>query len=345
MDYCPPSSHIIHSSFGHEVLREINSLSSKISPANLMLPIFVTNSHPDAIEAITSLPGVNRYGINKVIDFLSPLVQKGLRSVLIFGVDVKSAKDECATSADLPGGPTIEAIKTIKRDLPQLLIAADVCLCPFSSTGHCSVFNDEGRMDNQRSIDRLANIAVSYAQAGADVIAPSDMMDGRIGAIKNLLTKYDFGSSVSVLSYSAKFCSSFYGPFRDAAGSAPQFGDRRNYQLPPGSSQLALRCTSRDVAEGADMLMVKPAGAYLDIISKVKTQHPDFPLAAYQVSGEYAILYHGAKAGAVDLRRAVMESILGIRRAGADIVISYYTPQVLEWLDQDEKQKRHLKSV
>jgi len=335
----------VHSSFGHEVLREINSLDAKVTPANLMLPIFVTNSNPDAVEEIGSLPGVKRYGINEIVNFLTPLVQKGLRTVLLFGVDVKSEKDECASSADALGGPTIRAIQVIKSELPQLLIAADVCLCPFSSTGHCSVFTPEGKMDNQRSIARLAEIALAYAKAGADVIAPSDMMDGRIGAIKSLLTKHGFGSSVSVLSYSAKFCSSFYGPFRDAAGSAPQFGDRRNYQLPPASQSLAFRCTTRDVAEGADMLMVKPAGAYLDIIAKVKQQHPNHPLAAYQVSGEYAVLYHGAKAGAVDLRRAVMESIIGIRRAGADLVITYYTPQVLQWLDDEEKMRRHLKST
>jgi len=283
MSFIPPASHIIHSAFGHEVLREINTLGAKLTPQNFMLPVFVTNSNPDAVEPIVSLPGVNRYGINKVTDFLSPLVQKGLRSVLIFGVDVSSVKDECASSADLPGGPTMRAIAVIKQELPQLLVAADVCLCPFSSTGHCSVFNDDGKMNNQLSINRLAEISLSYAKAGADVIAPSDMMDGRIGSIKTLLTKHGYGSSVSVLSYSAKFCSAFYGPFRDAAGSAPKFGDRRNYQLPPGSDNLAIRCTDRDVNEGTDMLMVKPAGAYLDIISKVKTKHPNYPLAAYQV--------------------------------------------------------------
>ena len=286
MSYIPPSSHILHSSFGHEVLREINTLPAKLSPANFMLPIFVTNSNPDAIEEIGSLPGVNRYGVNQVVDFLEPLVEKGLRSILIFGVDVKSLKDECASAADAEGGPTMRAISIIKEELPQLLVVADVCLCPFSASGHCSIFNENGKMDNQKSINRLAEISLSYAKAGADVIAPSDMMDGRIGAIKSLLSKHGYGSSVSVLSYSAKFCSAFYGPFRDAAGSAPKFGDRRNYQLPPGSHNLALRCTDRDVSEGTDMLMVKPAGAYLDIIAKVKAQHPNYPLAAYQVSSD-----------------------------------------------------------
>jgi len=261
--YRPDPSRIIHSSFGHEVLREIHSQPSQINPSNLMLPLFVTNSDPDAIEDIGALPGVSRFGINKVLDFVQDLVMKGLRSVLIFGVDVKTPKDEVGSSAMLESGPCIQAIKLLKSHLPQLLIAADVCLCPYSNTGHCSVFTKEGHMDNQSSIDQLATIAAAYAKAGADVIAPSDMMDGRIGAIKAKLTQEGFGSRVSVLSYSAKFCSSFYGPFRDAAGSAPQFGDRRNYQLPPPSRSLALRCTDRDVAEGADMLMVKPAGAYL----------------------------------------------------------------------------------
>jgi len=263
--------------------------------------------------------------------------------VIIFGVDVKSPKDGRGSSAELESGPCIEAIKLLKSAVPQLLIAADVCLCPYADTGHCGVFDKDGHMINQESIDRLGEIALSYAKAGADVIAPSDMMDGRIGSIKAYLTANGFGSRVSVLSYSAKFCSAYYGPFRDAAGSAPSFGDRRNYQLPPPSRHLAMRCTDRDVAEGADMLMVKPAGAYLDIIRDVKNRHPHYPLYAYQVSGEYAMLYRGAEAGVVDLKRAVQEATMAIRRAGADVIISYYTPKLLEWMDQDEMARRKLK--
>jgi porphobilinogen synthase len=343
--YRPDPARVIHSSFGHEVLREIHSQHASISPSNLMLPLFITNSSPDAIEEIGSLKGVCRYGINKILDFVEPLVSGlGLRSVLIFGVDVHSPKDGRGSAALLEDGPCIQAIKLLKAALPQLLIAADVCLCPYSNTGHCSIFTDEGHMDNQSSIEQLADIALAYANAGADVIAPSDMMDGRIGAIKARLTKSGFGSRVSVLSYSAKFCSGFYGPFRDAAGSAPKFGDRRNYQLPPPSRSLALRCVDRDVAEGADMLMVKPAGSYLDIIRDVKNRHPEYPLAAYQVSGEYAMLMKSADAGIIDLKRGVFEAVQSIRRAGCDIVISYFTPKILHWIDQDEKEKRKLKN-
>ena len=203
-----------------------------------MLPLFVTNSSPDAREEISSLPGVYRFGIKSLLPFVQDLVIKGLRSVIIFGVDVHSPKDSRGSSAENTTGPCIEAIQLLKANLPQLLVAADVCLCPYSDTGHCGVFDKEGHMINQASIERLGDISVAYAKAGADIIAPSDMMDGRIGMIKAKLTEAGFGSRVSVLSYSAKFCSAYYGPFRDAAGSAPSFGDRRNYQLPPPSRSL-----------------------------------------------------------------------------------------------------------
>ena len=206
-----------------------------------MLPLFVTNSSVDAKEEIGSLPGVFRFGLNQLLPFVSDLVMKGLRQVIIFGVDVNSPKDGRASAAEDPAGPTIQAIQLLKRELPQLLVAADVCLCPYASTGHCGVFDDTGHMINQDSIERLADMALAYAEAGADVIAPSDMMDGRIGAIKTRLTQAGLGSRVSVLSYSAKFCSAYYGPFRDAAGSAPSFGDRRNYQLPPAGRDLGKR--------------------------------------------------------------------------------------------------------
>jgi len=204
--YEPPVGHILHSSFGHGVLRELSAFESKISPVNLMLPLFVTNSSPDALEPINALPGVSRYGVNNVLPFLSQQVEKGLRSIIIFGVDVKNTKDKVGSSADNERGPTIEAIKIIKAKYPQLWVAADVCICPFSETGHCAIFED-GDMDNQKSINRLAEIAGNYALAGADCVAPSDMMDGRIGAIKNKLRELKLGSRVAVMSYSAKFCS------------------------------------------------------------------------------------------------------------------------------------------
>jgi porphobilinogen synthase len=191
---------------------------------------------------------------------------------------------------------------------------------------------DDGTINNEASISRLAEVAVAYAKAGCQVIAPSDMMDGRVGAIKQSLKVAGLGGSISVLSYSAKFASGLYGPFRDAAKSAPAFGDRRCYQLPPGSAGLALRAVERDVREGADMLMVKPGMIYLDIVRQIKDKFPEYPLAIYQVSGEYAMFWHAAKAGAIDLQRVVMETIASMRRAGVDIIITYYTPKILDWL-------------
>lgn len=220
----------------------------------------------------------------------------------------------------------------LRQWFPDLLIAADVCLCPYTCHGHCGILYEDGTLNNEASIARLAEISVSYAKAGCQIIAPSDMMDGRIGAIKKALAETGYGSKVSVMSYSAKFASSFYGPFRDAAKSAPSFGDRRCYQLPPGSSGLAERAVDRDVQEGADILMVKPGLAYLDIVKSIKTKYPTHPMAIYQVSGEYAMLYHGAKAGAFNLQTTLLEVLSCMRRAGADILISYYTPQLLDWL-------------
>ncbi|KAL5011513.1 hypothetical protein ScPMuIL_010064 [Solemya velum] len=287
----------------------------------------------DAFQPIASMPGQARYGINKLKATLKPLVEKGLKCVLIFGVPEKLPKDNNGSSADTQNTPAVLAIRRLREWFPDLVIAADVCLCPYTCHGHCGILYEDGTINNIASIQRLGEIAVAYAKAGAHIIAPSDMMDGRVGAIKKAFLKEGIGNQVSVMSYSAKFASNFYGPFRDAAKSAPAFGDRRKYQLPPGSGGLAERAVDRDVEEGADMLMVKPGMAYLDIVKQVKTKYPTHPLAIYQVSGEYAMLYHGAKAGAFDLRNTLMEVLTGMRRAGADIIITYYTPQILEWLN------------
>uniref|UniRef100_A0A8C3QDQ2 Delta-aminolevulinic acid dehydratase n=1 Tax=Geospiza parvula TaxID=87175 RepID=A0A8C3QDQ2_GEOPR len=294
---------VLHSGYFHPVLRSWQCTATTFDASNLIYPIFVTDS-PDAVERIPSLPGQARYGVNKLEGMLQPLVEDGLKCVLIFGVPSKVHKDERGSAADAEGTPAIQAIRKIHSTFPELLIACDVCLCPYTSHGHC----------------------------GCHIVAPSDMMDGRIAAIKQALISNDLGNKVSVMSYSAKFASCFYGPFRDAALSKPAFGDRRCYQLPPGARGLALRAVDRDVREGADTLMVKPGMPYLDLVRDVKARHPTHPLAVYHVSGEFAMLWHGAQAGAFSLEAAVQEAITAFRRAGADIIITYFTPQLLRWL-------------
>ncbi|KAL4219157.1 hypothetical protein ACF0H5_021739 [Mactra antiquata] len=324
---------ILHSGYHHPVLRSWQTINTNITAENLIYPVFVTDDD-DAVQEIGSMPGQARYGINKLREALKPHVEKGLKTVLIFGVPSNIPKDNNGTAADLPTTPTMMAIRMLRQWFPSLLIAADVCLCPYTCHGHCGVLYEDGTLNNEASIARLAEISVNYAKEGCHIIAPSDMMDGRIGAIKKSLAESGYGSKVSVMSYSAKFASSFYGPFRDAAKSAPSFGDRRCYQLPPGSSGLAERAVDRDVQEGADILMVKPGLAYLDVVKSMKTKYPTHPMAIYQVSGEYAMLYHGAKAGAFNLQTTLLEVLSSMRRAGADIIISYFTPQLLEWLSE-----------
>lgn len=324
----------LHSGYHHEVVRNWQSANTSVSCSQLVYPIFVTDDE-NAKEEIASLPNQFRYGVNTVIEALRPVVDIGLKSVLLFGVPYKLAKDERGSSADAPGTPVIVAIQRLREAFPQLLIICDVCLCAYTDHGHCGILYKDGTINNEASIQRLAEVAFSYAKAGSHVVAPSDMMDGRVGAIKKRLMASELGSKVAVLSYSAKFASGFYGPFRDAAKSKMAFGDRRCYQLPPGSHGLALRAVSRDVEEGADMLMVKPGLAYLDIVRQVKDKYPEYPLAIYQVSGEYAMLWHGAAAGAFDLKGVLLETLTSMRRAGADVIISYFTPMVLSWLRAD----------
>ncbi|XP_033108188.1 delta-aminolevulinic acid dehydratase-like [Anneissia japonica] len=289
----------------------------------------------DAVEPIASLPGQARYGVEKLQEALKPLVRKGLKAVLLFGVPSNLPKDARGSHADSDCTPVIAGIRRLRAAFPDLLIVCDVCLCPYTDHGHCGILYEDGTINNEASIKRLAEVALAYAQAGCQVLAPSDMMDGRVRAIKDKLHENNLGGKVSVLSYSAKFASSFYGPFREAAKSAPAFGDRRCYQLPPGSRGLAARAVDRDVAEGADFLMVKPGMPYLDIVRQTKDKYPNIPLAVYQVSGEYAMLYHGSQAGAFQLKTVVMESLTAMRRAGADLIISYYTPQLLGWLQPE----------
>jgi porphobilinogen synthase len=302
----------------------------------LIYPLFIIDDD-DAKKPINSMPEQYQLGVNQIAPFLEPLVKKGLRSVLLFGVLTKEGrKDEQASWADNDEGPVQRAIKLIKSKFPEVYVVTDVCLCAYTAHGHCGVFSkvecrENPDIDNDKSVARLAEMALSHAKAGADMVAPSDMMDGRIGAIKKALAGAGLSRRVSVMSYSAKFASCMYGPFRDAAHSAPSFGDRRTYQLPSGSSGLAIRALLRDIDEGADFLMVKPGLPYLDIIKEAK-ERSHVPISVYQVSGEYAMLWHAAAAGSFDLKTAVMESLTCLRRAGADIIISYYTPRLLDWL-------------
>ncbi|OQV22488.1 Delta-aminolevulinic acid dehydratase [Hypsibius exemplaris] len=332
---------ILHSGYSHSVLREWQSSSVNLTAANIMYPIFVTDNADD-VEEIGSMKGIFRMGVNRVVALLRPLVQKGLKSILIFGVLAKHLKDDMGSGANSPSNPVTAAVRLLRLAFPQLVIACDVCLCPYTDHGHCGILRSDGVIDNDASIFRLAEISLAYAEAGAHIIAPSDMMDCRVGAIKRILRDNNFGNTVSVLSYSAKFASSFYGPFRDAAQSAPSFGDRRAYQLPSASRGLALRATDRDVEEGADMLMVKPGLPYLDIVRDVKVTHPHHPLFVYQVSGEYVMLRAAAESGAFDLKLALLEILHSMRRAGADVVITYFAPEILDWLNDSLESTRCL---
>jgi porphobilinogen synthase len=323
------NTHRLHPGYGHAVLRAWQGEGAP-QPERLVYPVFVAD-RPRAKESIDALPGLHRWGVRRLREALKPAVRDGLRAVLVFGVP-DSGKDARGAGADRSDAPVPRAIEELRAAFPDLLVIADVCLCAYTDHGHCGVLRADGTIDNAASVERLAEIAAAYARAGAQVVAPSDMMDGRVAAIRAALDAGG-GERAAILSYAAKFASCFYGPFREAAKSHPARGDRRAYQLPPGARGLALRAVDRDVAEGADFVMVKPAGPYMDLIRDVRNR-VSVPIATYQVSGEYAMLRHAAAAGAFELRAAVMESLIGLRRAGADILITYFAPDVLRWLKE-----------
>lgn len=322
----------LHAGYSHPLSRTWQA-ERQLTKAMLIYPLFITDNS-DEFTSIPSLPNQHRIGLNRLKGFLTPLVAQGLRSVILFGVPLApGAKDALGTAADDPEGPVIQGIRLIKREFPSLYITVDVCLCEYTSHGHCGILYDDGSMNNAMSVERISDVAMAYALAGAHCVAPSDMNDGRIRAIKLKLIEAGISHKVTLMSYAAKFSGCLYGPFRDAAGSCPSFGDRKCYQLPPGGRGLARRAIRRDVEEGADVIMVKPASSYLDIISDAKQLAGDLPIAAYQVSGEYAMIHAGAKAGVFDLKTMAFESTEGILRAGAGIVVSYFTPEFLQWLD------------
>lgn len=322
----------LHAGYYHPLSRAWQA-ERQLTKAMLIYPLFITDN-PEEFTPIPSLPNQNRIGLNKLVPFLRPLMEQGLCSVILFGVPLApGAKDALGTAADDPEGPVIQAIHLLRRTFPQLFIVTDVCLCEYTSHGHCGILYEDGSMNNAMSVERISDVAMAYAKAGAHCVAPSDMNDGRIRAIKLKLIEEGISHRVTLMSYAAKFSGSLYGPFRDAAGSCPSFGDRKCYQLPPGGRGLARRAIRRDIDEGADIIMVKPASSYLDIISDAKEIAKDMPVAAYQVSGEYAMIHAGAKAGVFDLKTMAFESTEGILRAGAGIVLSYFTPEFLKWLD------------
>lgn len=297
-------------------------------------PLFISDN-PDDEVVIDSLPNIKRWGTNKLIPYVSTLIAKGLKSVILFGVPLKSGvKDESGSNADDPNGPVITSIKLLHESFPDLFIMCDVCLCEYTSHGHCGILNDDGTLNTIKSNERIAKVAQNYAKAGANCVAPSDMNDGRIKAIKLSLIEANVHHQVMLMSYAAKFAGGLYGPFRDAACSTPGQGDRKKYQLPPGSAGLARRALKRDMEEGADAVIVKPSTFYLDIIADAAKLCKDYPICAYHVSGEYAMLHAAAEKGIVDLKQMAFESHQGFLRAGANLIISYFTPEFLDWLDE-----------
>ena len=289
-----------------------------LSPAQLILPLFVRAGH-GVRTVISSMPGVHQTSVGEMLVDAREAAALGVGGVLLFGIPDR--KDAEGSSAWDDEGPVQAAVRALKRELPGLVVITDVCMCEYTDHGHCGILRD-GEVDNDASLALLVKEALSHARAGADVVAPSDMMDGRVGAIRSALDAAGFPDT-AILSYAAKFASAFYGPFREAAESTPQSGDRRGYQMDVANANEALRETRQDIEEGADMVMVKPAGPFLDVIARVKSE-TGYPLAAYQVSGEFAMIHAAAERGWIDLDRAMMESLVGIRRAGADMIITYF---------------------
>ena len=291
---------------------------TRLSPDNLLYPLFVVTGEGQRRE-VPSMPGVFQLSVDEIVKEAAEAKREGVPGVLLFGLP--DTKDAAGSGAADPEGPVPTAVRALKRDVPGLVVVTDVCLCEYTSHGHCGIL-DGDEIVNDATVEELARAALSHAAAGADIVAPSDMMDGRVGRIRDVLDAAGF-SQTSIMAYAAKYCSAFYGPFRDAADSAPAFGDRRSHQMDPGNVEEALREVELDIDEGADSVMVKPALTYLDVIWRVKETFR-LPTAAYHVSGEYSMLKAAARNGWIDEPRAMLETLTSIRRAGADIVITYY---------------------
>jgi len=299
---------------------------TKVDVGDLIYPLFVVEGSK-AKQNISSMPGQYRFSSDLLAKEAEEIAELGIPAIILFGIPQK--KDEVASQAYHPKGVIQQAIKAIKKATPHLLVVTDVCLCEYTSHGHCGVVVD-GDVDNDKTLELLAKTALSHAEAGADIVAPSDMMDGRVKAIRQALDGNGF-QNIPVMAYAAKYASAFYGPFREAVESAPQFGDRRSYQMDPPNWREALREVEQDIAEGADIVMVKPALPYLDVIRKVRDTF-NYPLAAYSVSGEYAMVKAAAQQGWLDEKKIVVEMLTAIKRAGADIIITYYAREAAQWL-------------
>jgi porphobilinogen synthase len=299
---------------------------ARLSPDQFILPLFTTPG-TGVRKQIGSMPGVMQLSVDQIVSEAKGAWADGVPAVLLFGLPPH--KDEVGSGAYDQKGPVQEAVRAIRRDVPEMVVITDVCLCEYTSHGHCGVIVG-GDIANDATVDLLVRSALSHAAAGADIVAPSDMMDGRVGAIRAALDERGF-DQVAIMSYAAKYCSGFYGPFREAADSTPQFGDRRSHQMDPANAAEALREVELDIEEGADIVMVKPAGPYLDILWRVKERF-GYPTAAYQVSGEYSMIKAAASLGWIDEERAMMESLTSIRRAGADMIITYFARQAARLL-------------
>ena len=300
-----------------------------LAPSQLVLPLFVRPGSGVRLP-VSSMPGVFQTSVDELLVDARDAAALGLGGVLLFGIP--ASKDAEGSGAWDDEGPVCQAVRALKREVPSLVVITDVCMCEYTDHGHCGILRD-GEVDNDATLDLLVRESLAHARAGADVVAPSDMMDGRVGAIRRALDAGGF-QDTAILSYAAKFASAFYGPFREAAESTPQSGDRRGYQMDAANVNEALREAWQDIEEGADMVMVKPAGPFLDIVARVKAE-TGYPLAAYQVSGEFAMIHAAAERGWIDKERAMMESLVGIRRAGADVIITYFAREAARSLTRE----------
>ncbi len=303
---------------------------TRLSPSQMIYPLFIMPGRGKR-EPVPSMPGIDRISVDQLKQEAAACMEVGIKSVILFGLPEK--KDSVGSGAYAKNGIVQQAIKELKNSTPEMNVITDVCLCEYTDHGHCGCLVGQ-EVDNDATLELLAKTALSHARAGADMVAPSDMMDGRISEIRSVLDENDF-HMVPIMSYAVKYASAFYGPFRDAADCAPQFGDRRSYQMDPANSREALREATLDVEEGADILMVKPAVAYLDIINRLRDEF-DLPIAAYHVSGEYAMIKAAAEKGWIDGERVMAETLLSIRRAGADIIITYFAKDMAKLLRRQE---------
>lgn len=296
---------------------------------DLIYPVFIVEGQ-GVVQPVSAMPGVHRYSADTLPAVLDEVVKLGIPGVIVFGVP--GSKDDRAGAAYAPDGVVPQGVAAIKARYPELLVITDVCLCAYTDHGHCGLV-ENGVILNDPSVELLARTALAYARAGADMVAPSDMMDGRVGAIRSLLDDEGF-EQLPIMSYAAKYASAFYGPFREAAGSAPQFGNRRTYQMDPANAEEALREVALDLEEGADVVMVKPALAYLDVIRRVKETF-GVPVAAYNVSGEYSMVKAAAEKGWIDERALVLEMLTGMKRAGADLILTYFALDAARWMNDE----------